>query len=140
MGDICLSCTLTMFHDGQFWVGAVEERDGTGLSAARVVFGSEPSDEQVMELVRKRWNSLRFSPKVEAMVVKASGNPKRRQREAAKELARRGASTKAQEALSEQMELLKAKKKSSAAAERHAKDELRHELRSERRKAKRRGK
>ena len=38
------SLTLTLFHDGQFYVGIFERREGMQLSVCRVVFGAEPKD------------------------------------------------------------------------------------------------
>lgn len=49
--QISVSSTLTVFHDGQFWVGVVEHIEGKKLGAARIVFGAEPSDEEVLRFV-----------------------------------------------------------------------------------------
>ena len=39
------SLTLTLFHDGQFYVGIFERREGLQLSVCRVVlFGAEPKN------------------------------------------------------------------------------------------------
>ena len=42
--QISVSSTLTLYHDGQFWVALVEHVEGGQLSVARIVFGAEPSD------------------------------------------------------------------------------------------------
>lgn len=113
------STTFTVYFDGQFWVGTVERIDEDGLSAARVVFGAEPSDEEVLRFVLERWDTLRFSPEVEAERGKEPRNPKRRQREAAKAAAKAAPSTKAQQAIAEMREQGKAAaRKRSAAAKR----------------------
>lgn len=115
------STTFTVYFDGQFWVGTVERIDEDGLSAARVVFGAEPSDEEVLRFVLERWDTLRFSPEVEAERGKELRNPKRRQREAAKAAAKAAPSTKAQQAIAEMREQGKAAaRKRSAAAKREA--------------------
>ena len=93
------SITFTVYFDGQFWVGIVERLEEGRLSAARVVFGAEPSDEEVFQFVLDRWGTLRFSPEVEAERRREPGNPKRRQREAAKAAAKAAPSTKAQQAI-----------------------------------------
>ena len=82
------SITFTVYFDGQFWVGTVERVEEGGLSAARVVFGAEPSEEEILKFILERWDTLRFSPEVEAERRREPGNPKRRQREAAKAAAR----------------------------------------------------
>lgn len=43
-----VSSTLTVYHDGQFWVGVVEHVENGMLSVARLVFGAEPSNEEVL--------------------------------------------------------------------------------------------
>lgn len=58
--QISVSSTLTLFHDGQFWVGVVERVEDGKLSAAHIVFDAEPSDEEVLQFVVRKWKSLRF--------------------------------------------------------------------------------
>ena len=50
-----VSSTLTVYHDGQFWVGVVEHVENGMLSVARLVFGAEPSNEEVYTWVLERW-------------------------------------------------------------------------------------
>ncbi|MBP2652190.1 MAG: hypothetical protein H6Q74_3015 [Firmicutes bacterium] len=45
---------LTVFYDGQFWVGVLEEVIDEKLKAVRYVFGSEPYDWDVMNFVNQR--------------------------------------------------------------------------------------
>ena len=60
------STTLTIYHDGQFWVGLVEQVEGDQLSAARIVFGKEPPDQKILDLVAsRRWDELPLSASVE---------------------------------------------------------------------------
>ena len=56
-----VSSTLTVYHDGQFWVGMVEHVERGGLSVARVVFGAEPSNEEIYAWVLGHWESLQLS-------------------------------------------------------------------------------
>lgn len=53
-----VSSILTVYHDGQFWVGVVEHVENGMLSVARLVFGAEPSNEEVYTWVLERWTSL----------------------------------------------------------------------------------
>lgn len=133
------STTLTVHFDGQFWVGTVERVDGGSLTAARVVFGAEPSDEEAYRFVLERWGELRFSPEVEATRARRAKSPKRRQREAAKEAARSAPSTKAQVALAEMREQDKEAARKRSADERRDAEAQRYALRKERRRQKRRG-
>ena len=104
MRKTTVSSTLVVCFDGQFWVGYVERVENGLLSSCRVVFGAEPSNEEIFEFVLRRWTKLPFSPAVTCKAKEMAVNPKRRQRQVAKEMKRRGPSTKAQIALAEQRE------------------------------------
>ena len=138
--QIRVSSTLTIYHDGQFWVGMFERVEGGRLSACRVVFGAEPSNEEIQQLVCKGWCDLRFTESaVSAEVPKAADNPKRRQREAARELRQRGPSTKAQQAISEEREAMAEQRKAEARDRREQERQQQFELRQQKRKQKHRG-
>ena len=49
--QISVSSTLTVYHDGQFWVGLAEHVEDGRYSIARIVFGAEPSDEEILRFV-----------------------------------------------------------------------------------------
>jgi hypothetical protein len=97
-----LSCKLTIYHDGQFWVGLFERNDAGELWLARVVFGPEPSLPQIAELVAgPAWRRLRFLPAGPSAdrAPGSAANPKRRQREAAREAHAGAPSTRSQDAM-----------------------------------------
>ena len=54
MREIRVSSPLTVYHDGQFWVGMFERIEEGRLSACRVVFGAEPSAKEFRQLVCER--------------------------------------------------------------------------------------
>jgi len=100
---------LTVFYDGQFWVGVLEEVIDEKLKAVRYVFGSEPYDWDVMNFVNQRmlsWIS-RAGNSIDVKMTVRPLNPKRLAREAAKEVKRVGVSTFAQEAIKKDREALK---------------------------------
>ncbi|MDU6850467.1 DUF2992 family protein [Eggerthella lenta] len=137
--QISVSSTLTLFHDGQFWVGVVEHVEDGSLGVARIVFGTEPSNEEVLQFVVSRWEKLSFVGRKDPDKPKMARNPKRRQREAAKALEKPAMSTKAQQALSEQREAMK-QSASRSRKQRHSdKKQERFELRAKKRKQKHRG-
>lgn len=105
------------------------------------MFGAEPSSEEIQEIVCERWNRLRFTRLVAlgSIAMKPAANPKRRQREAARELKQRGLSTKAQQALSEEREALAQQRKADAREQREREKQERFEQRQEKRKWKRMG-
>ena len=49
--QISVSSTLTVYHDGQFWVGLAEHVEGGRYGVARIVFGAEPSNEEILRFV-----------------------------------------------------------------------------------------
>ncbi|WP_165251667.1 YjdF family protein [Adlercreutzia sp. ZJ304] len=137
--QISVSSTLTLFHDGQFWVGVVEHVEDGELSAARIVFGAEPSDEEVLQFVVKKWESLRFHGNAETKAPKVTKNPKRRMREASKELSRHPVSTKSQQALSEARKERKVAAKAYRAQARREAQAARFSQKQEKKKQKRKG-
>lgn len=138
-----VSSTLTVYHDGQFWVGVVEHVEDGMLRVARVVFGAEPSNEEIYTWVLRHWSSLRLSTATEPVggrVGRLPGNPKRRAREAAKAMRSHGSSTASQLALARERERLKDDARSERTARRQDEARARWEERREKRRRKHRGK
>ncbi|TKH33576.1 DUF2992 domain-containing protein, partial [Paenibacillus polymyxa] len=77
---------LTIYHDGQYWVGVVEEQDQGKLKAARYIFGAEPKDEEILHFIREEMWEL-VSRLSQEVAIKWSEtkkvNPKRLARQAA---------------------------------------------------------
>ena len=97
--------SFTVLFQPPFWVGIAERWGAEGYSAARVVFGPEPTDAQLYQWLEREWHRLNFSPAAEGERPAAERkNPKRTQREAQAATRDRGVSTRAQEALSRQRE------------------------------------
>lgn len=139
MRKTTVSSTLVVCFDGQFWVGYVERVEDGLFSSCRVVFGAEPSNEEIFEFVLRRWTKLPFSPTVAYEVKEMAVNPKRRQRQVAKEMRRRGPSTKAQIALAEQREAQARERTDNKKQYRQEERRLRFEQKQEKAKRKRRG-
>ena len=53
--QISVSSTLAVYHDGQFWVGLAEHVEDGRYGVARIVFGAEPSDEEILQFVAGKW-------------------------------------------------------------------------------------
>ena len=103
--QVTTSITLTVLHDGQFWIGIFEHADEGRYGACRVVFGAaEPTDVELVAFIVRRWTTLAFDmaadPSATADAMLSHANPKRRQREARKLVERAGVGTKAQQAMS----------------------------------------
>lgn len=129
---------LTVFFEDPFWVGVYEREEGGRLEAARVVFGAEPKDYQVLEYFLKYWSRLRFSPSVEADRQKRE-NPKRMQRAISRSLEPQGVGTKAQQALKLQQEQAKTERRTRSRQRSEQEKELRFEQRQQKKKEKHKG-
>ena len=127
------SLTLTLFHDGQFYVGIFERREGKQLSACRVVFGAEPKDGEIMDFLNRDFRRLSFSPKPLPV------NPKRLQREIAHQVNSIGTGTKSQQALQLQREQNKLIRQEKTKEQKEAEKRAAFALRQEKKKEKRRG-
>ena len=134
-----MTAALTVFFDDPFWVGVFERIEDGKLYVCKVTFGAEPKDYVVWEYVLQHYHTLEFSPAVETGIRQAADNPKRRQRNARKQLADTGVGTKAQQALQKQREEMKAERKEQSREEREAEKQRQFELRQQKKREKHRG-
>ena len=131
--------SLTVFFQEPFWIGVFERVENGRLSVCKVTFGAEPKDYEVHEYLLKHYCNLRFSSAVEAEERKKADNPKRRQREASKQIQNTGVSTKSQMALQMQREVMKTERRQISKAQREAEEQRRFELKQQKKKEKKRG-
>ena len=137
--QISVSSTLTVYHDGQFWVGLAEHVEDGRYGAARIVFGTEPSNEEILHFITSKWAKLAFFGDDPAKANEPAKNPKRRAREAAKALKLPAMSIKAQQALAAQREAMKRESAQARSQRRADEAEARFEQRKLKRKQKHRG-
>ena len=137
--QISASSTLTVFHDGQFWVGLADHVEDGRYGVARIVFGAEPSDEEILRFVSSKWARLSFFDHDSTEASKPAKNPKRRAHEAAKALKQPAMSTRAQQALANQRETMKRESAHVRSQRRAEEAEARFEQRKLKRKQKHRG-
>lgn len=115
---------LTEFFEDPFWVG---------------VFGAEPKDAEVWDLVLHSYYRLRFSPAVEAPAREHAVNPKRMQRQARRQTQSAGVGTKSQQALQLQREQMKTERHRLTREQLLAEQERQYALRQQKRRDKHRG-
>ena len=137
--QISVSSTLTVYHDGQFWVGLAERVEDGRYGAARIVFGAEPSDGEILRFVTSEWDKLTFFGDDPAKANEPARNPKRRAREASKALKQPAMGTKAQQALASRREAMKRESVRARSKRRADEAEARFEQRKLKRKQKHRG-
>ncbi|MEE1548896.1 YjdF family protein [Collinsella stercoris] len=106
-GRLSATCCSSSYHDGQFWVGLAEHVEDGRHGVARIVFGAEPSDEEILRFVVDKWEKLSFFGDEAAETSKPAKNPKRYAHEVSKALKQPAMGTKAQQALAAQREAMK---------------------------------
>ena len=130
---------LTVYFEEPFWVGIFERISDGKLSVCKVTFGAEPKDYEIWDFILKNYYSLKFSPAVETEIKKTADNPKRRQRNAKKQLQSSGVGTKSQQALQMQREEMKTERRQISKEQREAKKQRQFDLRQQKQKEKHRG-
>jgi hypothetical protein len=136
--------SLTIYHDGQFWVGIIEVVEDGKLRAFRYVFGTEPKDTEILDFIYYKLlniinQSVHSGIDVEGKLDKKI-NPKRLQRQVAKQINKVGVSTKAQEAMKQEYEEKKKSKKKRAKQYREELKDQKYLMKKQKAKAKHKGK
>ncbi|HPG34433.1 MAG TPA: YjdF family protein [Lentimicrobium sp.] len=134
---------FTVYFENPYWVGVIEHTVDEVYSVARIVFGPEPTDAEILEYLSRNYpNNVRFSKPVdysEEVPRFKSGNPKRRQREAARLLGQQGTSTKAQETIRNSYEQYKQEKHQEKRQIKDAEADQKYQQKMAKKKQKRRG-
>ena len=134
-----VSSKLTVFFEDPFWVGVFERVSCGKLSAAKVTFGAEPKDYEVLEFINRNYYKLQFSPEIETVVKDTRKNPKRAQRDAKKQTLETGIGTKSQQALKLQLEQNKQERKVRSREQKEAESQRIFELKKNKKREKHRG-
>ncbi len=130
---------LTVYFEEPFWVGVFERMEEDKLSVCKITFGAEPKDYEVWEYILRKHHTLTFSSCVDAAPKQTADNPKRRQRNAKKQLQNTGVGTKSQQALAAQREELKTDRKITTRAQKEAEQQRRFDMKQQKRKEKHKG-
>ena len=134
-----VSGKLTIYFEDPFWVGVFERIENRKLSVAKVTFGVEPKDYDVLEFINRNYYHLQFSPAVETVVKDTRKNPKRAQRDAKKQTLETGIGTKSQQALKLQQEQNKQERKVRSREQRDAESQRLFELKQMKKREKHKG-
>ena len=134
-----MKASLTVFFEDPFWVGVFERIEDGKLSACKVTFGAEPKDYDVWKYVLHHYYELVFSSAIETEIRLTADNPKRRSRNARKQLENTGIGTKSQQALQRQREEMKTERRQISREEQEAEAQRRFEKKQVKKKEKRRG-
>ena len=134
-----MKASLTVFFEEPFWVGVFERIEDGKLSVCKVTFGAEPKDYEVLDYILHHYYEMVFSPAIETEIRQAADNPKRRSRNARKQLENTGIGTKSQQALQRQREEMKTERRQISREEREAEAQRRFVMKQTKKKEKRRG-
>lgn len=134
------SVSLTVFFEEPFWVGVFETQIDEEYGVSRIVFGAEPRDEEVYEVILRNFYKLQFtSAAAEETSKDKKINPKRMQKKIKQELESKGIGTKAQNAIKLQQEQKKLKRKESSKQRKEEDKERQFKLKQEKKKKKHKG-
>ncbi len=99
------SIALNVYFDGQFYVGLFELTQNNQLAVCKFIFGTEPNDCEILDLILSKYFDLQFSPTVaDNRKPIDCKNPKTRQRKIKRLVKTVNIGTKAQQAIKKQME------------------------------------
>lgn len=134
-----ISGKFTVFFEDPFWVGVFERISDGKLSVCKMTFGAEPKDYDVRDYILRQFYGLKFSPTVEVELKQTADNPKRRQRNAGKQMQNTGIGTKSQQALQKQREEIKTERRQISKEMREAEKQKQYDLKQQKKKEKHRG-
>ena len=134
-----MKASLKVFFEDPFWVGVFERIEDGKLSVCKVTFGAEPKSYEILEYALQHYYELVFSPAIETEIRQAADNPKRRSRNARKQLENMGIGTKSQQALQRQREEMKKERRQISPEEREAEAQRRFVMKQAKKKEKKRG-
>ena len=134
-----MKVSLTVYFETPFWIGIFERIEDGKLSVCKVTFGAEPKNCEVWDYILHHYYELVFSPAVEIETRQAADNPKRRIRNARKQLENSGIGTKSQQTLQRQREEMKKEHRQVSREEREMETQRRFEMKQAKKKEKRRG-
>ncbi|MFB4328104.1 YjdF family protein [Paenibacillus sp. CR_12] len=136
---------LTVLFDEscKYWIGVIEQEEQGRLKACRHIFGNEPKDPEILEFVSEKMMELMNLTKVGTDAKRSKNtriNPKRLARQASREIAQRGLSSHAQEAIKLDLESRKLQRKVHNRQQNLEENERKYQLRVQKAKKKHRGK
>lgn len=134
-----MSINITVFFDGNFWVGVFEKEDEGYLQVSKVTFGQEPRETEVLELILNEFHKLRFSKPQKENILKKELSFKKKQKLIKKMQEEKGIGTKAQNALKLLQEEKKVERKTFNKKKSEEEKTLRFLQKQEKKKEKHRG-
>lgn len=133
---------LTVLFNEPFWIGVFELIEDEEFKVCKVTFGSEPREDETLDLILKRFYSLNFSNPISAdknTLATKKLNPKRMQRKIQKETTGKGIGTKAQIALKLQHDQCRVERKKNSKEQKEFEEQRKFELKQKKKLQKHKG-
>lgn len=132
---------LTIFHDGQFFIGLVEYTENQKSVFSKYTFGTDPDRETILNFIDKELLCLINKSKIKTKSKSHNKkiNPKKLQRQVAKEQKKKVITSQSQEALKKEQELHKKDSKKRNKLQREAEKEKKREIKKQKAKEKHKG-
>lgn len=134
-----VAISLTVLFEKPFWIGVFEKNENDLLSVSKIMFGSEPKENEIYAYVLHNFNHVTFCSAITNVVSLQRKRPKRMQRDVKKELLSKTIGTKSQLALKLQHEQMKIERKADVKRSIQLKKERLFNLKQQKRKAKHKG-
>lgn len=130
---------IRVLFEGPFYIGIFEKVINDKVYIAKVTFGKEPKDKELNAYLNENYYKLKWQISDETFKDIEIKNPKRKQREARKEMLKKTVGTKSQNAIKKQYEENKSLNKKKAKENKELLIELKYELRQKKRREKHKG-
>ena len=131
---------ITVLFEDPFWVGILERSAQKGYTVTKVIFGAEPTNNDIYHFLLKHFDNLQFSqPVAEEQKTIKKINPKRKQRAAQKELQDDRLVSKTHESIKRMQEEVKVSKKQTSKQKNEELKQRKYQLKQEKRKQKHNG-
>ena len=130
---------IRVLFEEPFYIGIFEKVENNKVYVAKVTFGKEPKEKELNVYLNENYYKLKWQLSDETYKENEIKNPKRKQREARKEMLKKTVGTKSQNAINKQYEESKVFNKKKAREDKEILDKLKYELKQKKKKEKHKG-
>jgi len=132
--------SITIFFENPFWVAILERKYGNQYEVARYVFGAEPSNAQILDLLKNHYERFKFCRKIQddenIEIIKKSFKKKLHK---AKKVQLQGCDKKSLKIFQAEFEAIAIETKKGLSLKRIEKSKESYNIKQERKKLKKRG-
>ena len=130
---------IRVLFEEPFYIGVFEKVENDKVYVAKVTFGKEPKDKELNVYLNENYYKLKWQISDEIFKDNEIKNPKRKQREARKEMLKKMVGTKSQNAIKKQYEENKVINKKKKKENKELLNKKKFELKQEKKKEKHKG-